>query len=128
MKYRLMAFMAGRNGFDALSNTLIWASILAMFASRLIPNQVAHMIAYEISVLVFVYGYFRVMSRNLPKRHRENMAFVGFFQRRKLNFQQRKTHRFFGCPQCKATLRVPKGKGRIVITCPRCGNEIHRKS
>ena len=44
MKYRLMAFMAGRNGFDALSNTLIWASILAMFASRLIPNQVAHML------------------------------------------------------------------------------------
>ena len=58
MKYRLMAFMAGRNGFDALSNTLIWASILAMFASRLIPNQVAHMIAYEISVLVFVYDIF----------------------------------------------------------------------
>lgn len=128
MKYRLMAFMAGRNGVDALSNTLVWASIIAMFASRWIPNQIAHMIVYYLAVFVFVYGYFRIMSRNLPKRQMENMAFVGFFQRRKLNFQQRKTHKFFGCPQCKATLRVPKGKGKITITCNRCGRQFTRRS
>ena len=78
---------------------------------------------------------FRMFSRNLEKRRGENARFmekVWWPVSRRIagSRQQRmdKEHRYFTCPSCGAVCRVPRGKGRIVITCPRCGNEIHGKS
>jgi predicted RNA-binding Zn-ribbon protein involved in translation (DUF1610 family) len=84
---------------------------------------------------LIAYGYFRIFSRKTAKRYAENMAYfkyrnkvVSFFNRKKARFDQRKTYRFFRCPRCGVTARVPKGKGKIKITCPKCGNSFVRKS
>lgn len=128
MKYRIQAFLAGRNGLDALSSTLSWIAIAAMLISFFIPLTWLRTIIYYVSIVVFVYAYYRAFSRNIAKRQAENAAFTGFFKRKKLQFQQRKTHKFYRCPKCKATLRVPKGRGKIQITCNRCGEQFVKKT
>ncbi|MCD8356439.1 MAG: hypothetical protein LUE11_07710 [Clostridia bacterium] len=128
MKYRIHAFLAGRNGIDALSGTLSWIAIIGMIVSFFIPIQWLRNIVYYLSIIIFVYAYFRVFSRNIVKRRAENAAFIGFFTRKKLQFQQRKTHKFYRCPKCGATLRVPKGKGKIQIICNRCGEQFVKKT
>ena len=87
------------------------------------------------SGILMLWTLFRMFSRNLEKRRGENARFmekVWWPVSRRIagSRQQRmdKEHRYFTCPSCGAVCRVPRGKGRIVITCPRCGNEIHGKS
>ena len=53
---------------------------------------------------------------------------LGWFRRGKARWQDRKTHRYFRCPQCRATVRVPRGKGKIRITCPKCKHQFVKKS
>ena len=128
MKYQLMTFFAGRNGIDALEVALIGIAALINVANIFVSNAAMSITLSTISLILLCVFYFRMMSRNLAKRSMENAAFVGFWSRRKLNFQQRKTHKFYGCPTCKATLRVPKGKGKITITCNRCGTQFIKKT
>ena len=87
-----------------------------------------------IPLLPYGYAFFRVLSKNIPKRQAENRKFInihytlkGRINRLKIRHSD-KTHKYYTCPSCKASLRVPKGKGRIVITCPRCKNEITKKT
>lgn len=82
-----------------------------------------------------IYSYFRIFSKNTAKRYTENAKYLsvkykitGWFRRKKERIQQSKTHRFYRCPQCGITTRIPKGKGKIKITCPKCGNTFIRKS
>ena len=123
-KSKINRFMLGRRGIDEFEK-FIGIAVLVFLALYIWLHSA---LCYYIVIIGVVYGLFRLFSTNIPKRHRENMAFVGFFQRRKLNFQQRKTHKFFGCPQCKATLRVPKGKGKITITCNCCGRQFTKRT
>jgi ribosomal protein L37AE/L43A len=76
-----------------------------------------------------------MFSKNIPARSRENAVFMkiwyrikNLFFKEKVKFQNKKTHKFFKCPGCRKTLRVPKGKGRIYITCPKCGERFTKKT
>lgn len=122
-KYR--AFMYGRYGYDELSRFLsILALVFILFANILpILNPLA-------LVLVF-YSVFRTYSKNIPARMREREKFLRtkkkasqFFKRTKNRFKERKTHKYFKCKNCKTHLRVPKGKGKIEITCPLCKTKM----
>ena len=79
--------------------------------------------------------YFRMFSRNLAKRHAENQKFLNFryertvgWNRFKKRTAQRKDYRFFKCPSCKQRVRVPRGHGKIEITCPKCRTCFVKKS
>lgn len=132
----LSRFMYGRNGVDRLGLTMIWAALLLDIINMLLREKsvVSGIIGLVSGVLLFT-ALFRMFSRNLEKRRAENTRFMEKVwwpvSRRMAGARQQrmdKEHRYFTCYRCGAVCRVPRGKGRIVITCPRCGGEIHGKS
>ena len=129
----LSRFMYGRNGVDRLGLTMIWAALLLDIINMLLRGKpvVSGITGLVSGVLLFT-ALFRMFSRNLEKRRAENTRFMEKVwwpvSRRMAGARQQrmdKEHRYFTCHRCGAVCRVPRGKGRIVITCPRCGGEIH---
>ena len=132
----LSRFMYGRNGADQLGLCIIWTAIVLDLISMLVKkNGIISSIIGLVTTVMVLWALFRVFSRNLEKRRAENAAFlqkIWWPIKRKLNSgkQQRmdKEHKYFTCPNCKTVCRVPAGKGKIVITCPKCRHEIREKS
>ena len=128
MKYKIAAFFAGRNGYDALAKRILWTSIIVMLLSSFISVDWLSSIVYAVSLAGVIYSWFRVFSKDLDKRQKENQLFLTRKNQRKMRWKQRKTHKFYHCPQCKTVLRVPKGKGKINIACKTCGNHFIKKT
>ena len=136
MKNWFRNFMAGRYGSDNFGRFLCIAACVLLVVSIIVGGgTVAGMILWGLAVLVLVYAYFRMFSRKVNQRFAENYrylkirnGFTGFFKKRFNRIKQSKTHKFFKCPSCKATVRVPKGKGKIKITCPKCGEKFIKKT
>ncbi|MBQ6117180.1 MAG: hypothetical protein IJL08_07655 [Oscillospiraceae bacterium] len=131
----LARFMYGRNGADQLGLGMIWLLVILNIVSIFVRGGILASVLNVAALLLAVCIIFRIFSRNLPKRRAENAAFVNKvwnpIRNRIANTRNQardKDHKYFTCPQCRAVCRVPKGKGNIVITCPRCGNQIHGKS
>lgn len=87
------------------------------------------------AVALMAYAYFRMFSRNTVKRAAENQWYLSreikvksFFGKKKKEFGQRKEYHIYKCPNCKQKIRVPRGRGRIAISCRKCGNEFIRRS
>ncbi len=127
----LRNFMAGRYGPDHLNTALIILSIVVSLISRLVQITVLVYLSY----LILLLAVFRMMSRNIPKRRAENDRFLRYWwpikQKCKRLFDKmknRKTHKFFKCPSCRNTLRVPRGKGKLQVTCPKCGERFIKKT
>jgi hypothetical protein len=134
MRNWLNRIMAGRYGADDLGRLLsVVACVLALAA--LIGSKTWLAYLWYPALILMVYNYFRMLSRNLYKRQAENQWYLEHTEglRRKLHlrrdqFRQRKDYKFFSCPCCNTTVRVPKGKGTLTITCPRCREKFTRKS
>jgi predicted membrane protein len=131
MEAWLQRFMYGRYGQDNLNSFLSIFALILCVISILTQWTILNSLAL---VLLF-FSIFRMFSRNAEKRGQENMAFLcikgkvtGFFSRIKIQMKQRKTHRFYNCPSCKQQLRVPKGKGRVRIRCPKCHTSFEKKT
>ena len=131
----LARFMYGRNGADQLGLCMIWLLVILNIVSLFVKNGTISAVFSAVTTVLAVCIIFRIFSRNLPKRRAENAAFLNKvwypIQRRfgSARTQARdKDHKYFTCDQCSAVCRVPRGKGNIVITCPRCGNQIRGKS
>ena len=141
MKERLRKFMEGRYGADELNRFLTvcgWVLLLIGFVLSGIDNKVTLIVGSVLVTLswaLLIYSLFRTFSKRTQERASENYRYfvcknkvLGWFRRRKARWQDRKTHRYFRCPQCRATVRVPKGKGKIRITCPKCKHQFVKKS
>lgn len=131
MNYRIRRFMEGRYGGDHLSVALIILSVLLTFAGSVSKLISLTLLSY-IPMGIVVY---RMFSRNIAKRQRENYKFYMlmrpvymYYNKIKNRLRDSRTHRIFRCPDCKAKLRVPKGKGKIAITCSVCRTEFIRKT
>ena len=137
MKERLRKFMAGRYGADELNRFLTicgWVLLMAGFllsATQKNVTVVLGSLLASLSWAVLIWSVFRTLSKNTSRRAAENYRYfvhknrvTGWFRRLKARWQDRKTHRYYRCPQCRATVRVPKGKGKIRITCPKCKNQF----
>lgn len=123
--------MQGRYGVDAFSKGIMGLAVVTMVLTMFTRNQILNVITLAAIILV----YFRMLSRNIPKRYQENQAYLRrtsririWFSRKKSEFAQRKTYHFFRCPKCRQKVRVPRGKGRIAIRCPKCGEEFIKNS
>ncbi|MBR3694186.1 MAG: hypothetical protein IKL88_06640 [Erysipelotrichales bacterium] len=128
----LRKFMYDKYGMDQLNMALLWGGIILSLFSWLIPN---HLIRLLIMYIPVVLCLFRMLSKNYEARRRENDAFVLKiypWQKKWNKFMARlkgsRTHKYFKCPNCKRELRVPRGKGKIEITCPRCSVKFDAKS
>lgn len=134
MKQRLLQFMAGRNGNDALNRFLLVLILALMLLSLFLPSGIRS-ITYFLTIAILGYSYFRMFSRDLYKRQTENAWYwekrsrvVSSFRLLKERWVQRKDYRFFSCPSCRTTLRLPRGKGQIKIVCRKCGSSFVRKT
>lgn len=90
---------------------------------------------YILSFALAILSIFRIFSKNVSKRYEENQKFLqmtapvrSFFSAKTAGLLDLRTHRHFRCPQCKQKIRVPRGKGNIQITCPKCRHEFVKKS
>ena len=133
----LSRFMYGRNGTDQLG----WASLILLLVLNTVSlftrggGEAVRTVLSTVSFLLMVCILFRMFSRNLPKRRSENAWFLNKIvrplragsQNRRMRSAD-KDHKYFTCPNCRTVCRVPRGKGRIIITCPKCGTSIHGKS
>ena len=124
-------FMEGRYGADQLGRFLSIAGcallLLGIFTRAAFPVAVA--------LVLIIWCYIRIFSRKFARRQAENTLYlqkkqsvVNWFALRRERFKQRKDYAFFRCPGCGRTVRVPKGKGKIRITCRHCGYAFERKS
>ena len=128
--------MQGRYGVDALSRFLLFLGVVWIILMTLLSGAMT--VTYVLQFLSFGFialSYFRIFSRNIQKRYAENQAFLartagirGWWKNRKTRRIDRKTHHIFKCPKCKQKIRVPKGKGKIEIKCPKCGTKFIKKS
>ena len=134
----LVRFMYGRNGMDHLNRALLWL-YLAVYVVRIVLMAALHsrwvdavldLLLWAVLIVLF----FRTFSRNLPKRRAENQRWLNWWWRvRSRSSASRarhadKDHKYFVCKQCGTVCRVPAGKGKIVITCPKCGAQIQAKT
>ncbi len=126
-------FMAGRRGMDQLSFALLLCYLLLALLSRIF--WLLYLPLGLLSLVPLAFALFRTLSRDLARRSAENEWFLlrlrkgaAWFRTQQMKFRDRKTHRYFKCPNCSNTLRVPKGKGKICITCPVCRKEFIRKT
>ncbi len=126
--------MAGRYGADQFGRFLSGAALVLLIINLFVRGVVGQ-ILYFLVLAVLVYNIFRMFSKNTAARYKENVAYlkvknrvVGWYANLRRRIRESKTHRFYKCPICKTTVRVPKGKGKIRITCPKCGASFVRKS
>lgn len=116
-------FMMGRYGTDKLNMTILGAGFIACLVSMFLRVPVLNLLLTLISYLLMGWAIFRSFSRNTYKRYQENRKYLMFLQRIK-----DRQHRYYDCPRCRQQVRVPRGKGKISITCPKCSEKFIRKT
>lgn len=120
----LRRFMYGRYGTDKLNTALLIGAVVLMLIGALGGRKVPWLsVATLLAYVPLVWGIVRMYSRNVEKRRQENAAFLNFLSRLK-----DKNNRYFKCPKCRQTVRVPRGKGKIAIRCPKCGEKFIKKT
>ena len=122
VKAGLQRFMMGRYGTDKLNSLLLWIAVALTLLSIFLPTG-WHLISVSLSYALMGIVIFRCLSRNTYKRHRENRRYLNLLERLK-----DREHKYFTCPRCKQSVRVPKGKGKIAITCPKCREKFIQKT
>ncbi len=137
-RQKLQNFMMGRYGTDQL-NIFLTVSALLLTILAMISGWA---VLSSIGTIFLVVSIFRTYSKNISARYQENLKFLPYwrkisnifsrikrwFQQKQQQWKDRKTHCYFSCPSCHQTLRVPKGKGKIKISCPKCKTEIIKKT
>ena len=108
-------FMAGRYGTDKLNMAILCTGLVFSLLASFIPGPLIKLACTTVAYVFMIIAIFRSLSRNVYKRYEENRKFLLFFQKLK-----DKDHRYFNCPRCNQQVRVPKGKGKISITCTKC--------
>ena len=131
IKASLQRFMMGRHGADQLSLALLIAGL----ALSLLTTITRLTLFYWLGIIAYVWGIFRMFSRNDAKRSEENLRWVTFWTKFKMEFRQffvrlknMRKYKYFKCPQCKARLRLPRKVGEVTVTCSKCKNQFRKKA
>ena len=127
---RVASFMAGRYGIDRLYYFLLAICFVLIVINLFVSSYVIHII----ETALFVYAFYRVLSRNIYKRQQENEKFIkliekpkSIFNLQKCKVRDRKTHVYKKCPSCKNNLRLPRQKGEHTVVCPCCKHRFDVK-
>lgn len=124
MKEKIRRFMMGRYGTDELTRYLIYLGIFFLLLDLFVKND--WLILFPLILLGIC--YFRMLSKNHRKRYEENQIFLKFKNKIFHMFKQNKNYHFYTCPGCKQKIRIPRGKGKIEVACPKCGQKFIKKS
>ena len=128
-------FMAGRYGTDQLNRFLCVATLVLLVVSLFTGGSALGSLVCILALACLVWETWRTFSRRIDWRQAENARYLrltrglrGRIGDARNRFRQRKDYRFFRCPSCRAVLRVPRGKGKLNITCRQCGERFIRKT
>jgi ribosomal protein L37AE/L43A len=134
MRERLARFMAGRNGNDQFNMFLLVVDVVLLLLASIFKNSVGSVL-YPIVFVLLIYIYFRIFSKNVYRRREENgkymrlkYKFQAALRLRKERWVQRKDYKFFTCPSCHTSLRVPRHRGKVKIVCRKCGTSFFGKT
>lgn len=127
----LKKFMTGRYGIDQLSIALVVFAFLISILFRFYPNRILS----SLYLIIPLFAYYRILSKKIYKRHAENQKFLVYWNpiENKIKnfisrFKNRKYYKYLKCPSCKQKIRVPRGKGKIKIVCPKCKETMIKKT
>ena len=115
--------MMGRYGHDKLNSAILWTGVAIAIVAIFIPVPLVNLLMHLAAYVLMGIALFRTFSRNSYKRYRENRKFLMLVGRLK-----DREHRYFECPRCRQPVRVPKGKGKIAISCPKCKEKFVKKT
>lgn len=128
---RFSQFMQGRYGMDSFTRFLLVLSMACLILSSLFQSTIFSIACWGL----LIYMYFRVFSRNITARYAEEQKYIrikedvkAYIRRDKSVIDADKAHRIYRCPQCRQKIRVPRGKGRIEITCPKCSRKFIKRT
>ena len=131
LRVRVASFMQGRYGMDAFSRFLVYAALACCVLSWIFGRR----LFYWLAIALMVYSYVRIFSKNAPARYAENERYLqlkaralSFFGKKGKQLRQAKDYHIYKCPSCGQKIRIPRGKGRVSITCPKCRESFIRKS
>ena len=119
----IQRFMMGRYGHDRLNVAMLIVGLIMTVISMFVGNKLAVLVTTLLSYVFLFWALFRCFSRKTYKRYNENRRFLLLIDRIK-----DRNNRYYGCPKCRQTVRVPKGKGKIAITCPKCREKFIKKT
>lgn len=129
----LRKLMYGRNGSDTLGFALLLLSAILSVLLAFLPDSL--ILIRLVCYIPLGLSIYRMFSKNIAKRQLENERFLIWwrnlksqFNRKKQQMQDSKTYKFLKCPQCGQKLRLPKGRGKIRITCPKCGKQFEKRT
>lgn len=115
-------FMEGRYGTDKLNTLILTVGLIVCLIGCFFSGLTSSLLT-TVSYSLMIWAIFRTFSRNTYKRYQENRKYLLFLERLK-----DREHRYFKCPKCRQRVRVPRGKGKVAITCPRCKERFIRNS
>lgn len=131
IKAGLRKFMAGRRGADELSLALLITGLVLSMLGSIFHLGILNLL----SLAIYIYALFRMLSRNLEKRYGENAAFLKLWRsktpaiRQSFNrLKNMKKYKYFKCPECKSWLRLPRGVGEVTVTCGKCRHAFKQKA
>ena len=120
---RVYSFMIGRNGGDALGRALLILYLVLALVNAFIGSWIVYLLATTLAI----YAIYRMLSRDLYARRRENAWYLrrenavrDLWRLQRNKWRDRKTHVYRRCPACKSTLRLPRQKGKHTVRCPKC--------
>ena len=116
-------FMTGRYGSDKLNMVILTAGVITWLISLFVPHSAFRLLMMLAYYFLMGWAIFRMLSRNTYKRYQENRKFLQCLEKLK-----DREHRYYDCPRCHQQGRVPRGKGKIAITCPRCKEKFVKKT
>ena len=116
-------FMEGRYGTDKLNMAILAVGFILCLLAIFLPFRVLDFVFTVLSYVLMFIAIFRMLSRNTYKRYQENRKYLRFVER-----IRDREHRYYDCPRCRQPIRVPRGKGKISITCPKCKEKFIKKT
>lgn len=119
----LRRFMEGRYGSDKLNTAILMTALVLVLVYNFVPFGVVKLVLWIISYVLMIWAIFRMLSRNTYRRYQENRRFLQITD----GIRDRE-HRYYNCPTCHQRVRVPRGKGKISISCPKCREKFIRKT
>ena len=120
---RMRNFMMGRYGTDKLNTAILITGVIASILTMFTTNKTLDLALTCIAYGFMIWAISRSFSRNTYKRYQENRKYLQFMDRIK-----DRQNRYFNCPRCRQVVRVPRGKGKIAITCPKCKEKFVKKT
>lgn len=136
MREKLNRFMQGRYGADSFSRFTMGVALVSIILTIFLRNgSILRSILDFIGVAAIVYSYYRMLSRDISARYAENQKYLTKTEklrqrlnREKYHLQQRKDYHIYKCPSCSQKIRMPRGKGKVEINCPKCHTKFVKKS